>query len=976
MSLSRLAQWLDSAWLRLDQRKNRPRARGRAKARLNFRPEVLWLEGRCLLSTVTNLNDSGLGSLRQAIADAPITGTVDFQTGLTGTITLTSAPLTINNVLTVAGPGASVITVSGNKARQVFTITAQSIVTISGLTIANGSTTADGVVGAGISNGGFLTMTGCILSGNSAPNAGPGGGINNTGTLSLTSCILSGNSTSFSMFGGGYGGGIYNTNMLTVDSCTFSGNSASGAGGYNGGGIYNTGTLKLTGSTFSGNSGTDGNGGGIYNTGTIQMISSSTFSNNSATSGDGGGIYNTGTIQMISSSTFSGNSTSGSGGGISNAGTLTLTSSTFSLNRAVAGAGISHSGSGTLTLTSSTLSSNFASSQGGGILHTGGGKVNVNNTVVAKNSAPSSPDIAGALNSQGYNLIGNESGGSGYANTDIHGTAAMPIDPLLDPLQGNGGSTFTAAPRAGSPALNNGDLGQLGIADQRGVVRSGGMVNIGAYQASASAFVIGVPAQATAGMPFDVNVKAVDKYDQLAIGYTGTVAFTTTDPASAVLVPSDYTFTLADVGVHSFSNGMTLFTAGPQTITASDTVNNITGSAAITVIPSTPAVDHLSVIAPGSTVVAGSSFDVVVSALDTQGQVVTGYTGTVHFSSSDPQATRPDDYTFTASDNGTHPFSKGVTLVNAGTQTITVTDTASGVTGSVTVTVNPSVAPVEHFALSAPATTRAGSSFAVVVTAVDVNGQVVIGYTGTVTLTSSDLNPHPVAYTFTASDSGTHTFSTSLFIAASQTLSVWDAGNLSIRGSATVTVQAAPASQFQVTAPSSAVAGTPFDVILTALDPYGNTDGSYQGTVHFTSSDTDAGVLLPPADYTFGAIDQGVHTFAGGFTLVTPGMQTLTATDTANAAITGSATVMVEPGMLPPPPGGGARRPDRPELSQLIAPIEAAGTPRNVSLDQRIASMDWFFASVCDKEPSFLLARRHDDRSLPESLGAIPALVV
>jgi hypothetical protein len=60
------------------------------------------------------------------------------------------------------------------------------------------------------------------------------------------------------------------------------------------------------------------------------------------------------------------------------------------------------------------------------------------------------------------------------------------IDPMLGPLQNNGGPTETMAVLAGSPALNAGDPSQLGVADQRGVVRDGG-VNIGAYQASASA---------------------------------------------------------------------------------------------------------------------------------------------------------------------------------------------------------------------------------------------------------------------------------------------------------------------------------------------------------------------------------------------------------------------------------------------------------------------------------------------------------
>src|SRR5262249_20315199 len=154
------------------------RARGRATPRLNFRPEVLWLEARCLLTTVTNLDDAGPGSLRQAIADTPATGTVDFQEGLKGTITLTSAPLIIAKLLTITGPGASMITVSGDNARQVFIISTASTVAISGLTIAKGKDPQ----GGGIYNAGTLTITGCTLSGNSVgSNTGVGGAIDNSG---------------------------------------------------------------------------------------------------------------------------------------------------------------------------------------------------------------------------------------------------------------------------------------------------------------------------------------------------------------------------------------------------------------------------------------------------------------------------------------------------------------------------------------------------------------------------------------------------------------------------------------------------------------------------------------------------------------------------------------------------------------------------------------------------------------------------
>jgi hypothetical protein len=139
----------------------------------------------------------------------------------------------------------------------------------------------------------------------------------------------------------------------------------------------------------------------------------------------------------------------------------------------------------------------------------------------------------------------------------------------------------------GSPALNAGDPDQLGVADQRGVVRSGG-VNIGAYQASATAFVLTAPDTVTAGVPFDLIVTAVDVFAQTAVGYTGTVTFSTSDPNPDIVLPADYAFRAEDGGVHTFTDTglgeITLLTPGDQTITATDTMDEtILGNATVTV---------------------------------------------------------------------------------------------------------------------------------------------------------------------------------------------------------------------------------------------------------------------------------------------------------------------------------------------------------------------------------------------------------
>jgi hypothetical protein len=103
--------------------------------------------------------------------------------------------------------------------------------------------------------------------------------------------------------------------------------------------------------------------------------------------------------------------------------------------------------------------------------------------------------------------------------------------------------------------------------------------------------------------------------------------------------------------------------------------------------------------------------------------------------------------------------------------------------------------------------------------------------------------------------------------------------------------------RFLITAPATAVSGTPFDITVTALDSSGNIDTGYQGTVTLSTTDPDSGVVLP-ADYTFttgDSADNGVHTFSAGVTLISVGDQTLTVTDTVSG-ITGSATITVGPG--------------------------------------------------------------------------------
>ena len=631
-------------------------------------PALEALEDRCVPSTfvVDNPTDTpvaGETDLRQAITLANSTtgaNTIAFDSTVFNTpqtITLTGSQLELSNTSgteTITGPAAGV-TVNGNNASRVFQVDANVTASISGLTITGGNSASNG---GGVNNYGSLTLTNCTVSGNSA-SGGSGGGLDNYGgTLALINCTVSGNHAD----NGGSGGGLYTgyAGRTTLTNCTVSGNSAG-----SGGGLYNFGTLALTNCTVSGNSASTG-GGLDNNYGGTATLTNCTVSGNSALNGgSGGGLYNAyGGTATLTSCTVSGNSAD-NGGGLYNFDTLALTNCTVSGNSALnggAGGGLDNYG-GTTTLTNCTVSGNSASGGSGGGLYNYGGTTTLTNTIVAGNTASTGPDARGTFASQGNNLIGKTNGSSGWVGSDLKGTNAQPLNPLLAPLGNNGGPTQTMALLPGSPALNAGDPALLGAADQRGVVRRGG-VNIGAYQASASAFVLSAPAAATAGAPFDLTVTAVDAFGQTAVGYSGTVHFTGSDPQA--VLPADATLTN---GTGTFT--ATLYSAGSQTVTATDAADgSITGFATVAVNPA--AASHL-VLRYSANPVNGRAWSVTVTAYDAFGNMATGYTGTVHFASSDSRAALPRDYTFTAADAGTHTFS--VTFRRLGQQSLTVTDT-------------------------------------------------------------------------------------------------------------------------------------------------------------------------------------------------------------------------------------------------------------------------------------------------------------
>jgi hypothetical protein len=402
--------------------------------------------------------------------------------------------------------------------------------------------------------------------------------------------------------------------------------------------------------------------------------------------------------------------------------------------------------------------------------------------------------------------------------------------------------------------------------------------------AAASAFVASFPATTTAGAAQPFTVTAYDSYGNVATGYTGTLTFSSSDIQAGL--PANYTFTNKDAGVHSFN--ATLKTAGTQSITFTDTLNTALSAtlSGISVTASTTAGSFLVTGFPATTAGVAQSFTVTVR--DALGNMATGYTGTVTFSSSDVQAGLPASYTFTAADAGAHTFM--ATLKTAGTQSLTVKDTAvATAVGSETgITVSAS-ATVASLSVSGFPATTAGVAHSFTVTARDAFGNLSAGYIGTVALSSSDVQAGlPASYTFTAADAGVHTFTATLKTAGTQSLTVRDSATSSIVGSQTgIAVSAAAAVRFVMSLPTSVTQGVGFKFTVTVLDAYGNVATGYRGKVHLSSTDAKAGT----SDYTFSSSDNGVHVFS--FTFSTLGNQTLTIGDSSNGSLSGTAQVNV-----------------------------------------------------------------------------------
>jgi hypothetical protein len=498
--------------------------------------------------TVTSTSDDGsFGTLRYALNNAGSGDTIVFNLSTTPATIALNSTLNVGTDVTIVGPGPDNLTLDGQLNEAIY-IAQSKTVSISGFSIVNGSTLEGGAIFN--DQGATLSLTDCVL----ADNFGFYGGaiFNEQGTVNLDNCVLAYNE-SFSCGGAIFNDGsdvlfyyVYHypypypltgIATLTLTNCTVSDNLSIEAGG----GIFNeagagTATLTIAGCTFNGNS-----------VATNPAVSSHPFFfGGGAVANDSDvfylGLPNAGTATMrITRSTFSNNTapTNGFGGAVLNSGFFgtaeaTISQSLMSSNTAAAGNVIANMNYAlfyggalklpTMAIANSTVSGNTTSTTTdviGGIGGIGGilggailnldGKLALDNVTLSGNSSPGIASFAsGHLNiknsildvgSQGTSIVSDlpfQSDGNNLSSDDGGGYLTGPndqtnTDPLLGPLQDNGGPTLTQALLPGSPAIDAGSptdiAGDPVTVDQRGYPRPGGSGNdIGAYEVQGVAF--------------------------------------------------------------------------------------------------------------------------------------------------------------------------------------------------------------------------------------------------------------------------------------------------------------------------------------------------------------------------------------------------------------------------------------------------------------------------------------------------------
>jgi hypothetical protein len=856
-----------------------------SRSRSRFRPWCEVLEDRRLLATITvTTNADGAGvftpganptdtTLRGAIANANSGDTITFAASLNGqTITLGGTELAFSKSLTITGPGASQLTVSGGNASRIFNI-GGGTVNISGLNLTGGNDAT--VSGGAIFNSGTLTLTDNVVT-NNTDGRGGGAIFSQTGTVNLIDSTISGNKA----LGGG-GGGIYcsYSGLSLIDSqvtgnISYGGVTEEYGGTFGGGGILSIqGKVSVTaGSTISNNEArVAGGGGGIasyaFGSALTFYVANSSISDNSvknASYADGGGIFihNRGTVTIGSSgstTTISNNYAHGSdganGGGIFTAGngTVTITNTTISQNTAAPGSGAlfgpgsgmdgGYGGGGIynngspLTIKDSTLSGNIAGSNanpsvftGAGAIYDNAGTLSVNNSTISSNKAYGG-EGAGGIRTFGTTLLANsvitgnktfDSAGGGIVNTSGN---SLTLSYSL--LSGNE-----------SYAGNNGG----GIANFQG--------SVGVYYSTISGNKALGGAQG-GGLYMDggtLNMSNSTVANNAAAGGYGGGIF------NHVYTTGSSTLTNCTISGNTASTGGGI---DNQSVVTPFTLTN-------TLVSGNTASDIQGNYSGGPNLVGGTAFKYLGPLANNGG----------------PAIGNPNAPTYL----GTMALLPGSPALNTGTTEVGPVDErgeprslTDPVTEMTTVDIGAfehALGPTTQIAVVSvlPPVVAAGTTVSPVsIQTEDALGDFTLS-SDTVVLTTTDIQGSFSPTSVVLNGQGQGSFSVTLDTSGTQTVFMTDQANPAITGRFSVTVNALQATHLVITGfPNEAAPGQAGSLTVFAEDPFGNVDPSDNNTtVSFSSSDPNA-ILPPPLTLTNGQVSFNA-------TFQTVGTQTLTAT--------------------------------------------------------------------------------------------------
>jgi hypothetical protein len=768
------------------------------------------------------------------------TGAGNYNINVTKSISIRSVSGT--SVTTIDMTGAS----AGNLINA-FTVSGDATVDILGFTIKNGY----GHNGGGIAvTGGTVTITQCVFTGNTAMMAGGALYVYANPTANVT--VLQSqfiNNTAGNLANSGFGGAI---EVLAV------------------GGTSTSETLTVVNSTFTGNTATY-DGGAIDISGPSATVPTVTVTNSSFSTNAANGL-----VSSALSGTIPAPATGHQPGVIdSNLGSVTVTNSILygdsttveysTLNDPAT------SGGGSVTITYSNIQGGFS----------GTGNINFNPQYVNGPGGDlrlqyDSPAIqAGTTTGEpSVDLLGNPRAAHadmGSYEYFLKATLGLLNYAVNVPFSGEVGtlddaSADLAPPSAFTVTINWGDgsSATAGTVTQPGGVGTSYVItgthtytSVGNFVITltisfmgvevvgpgpgpgssgsgtagpATQFASSAPSSVMAGVPFSLVVQAQDQFGNIATGYRGTVQFYTSQGAGSV-VPANYTFTTADNGTHIFVNGVTLTQVGEQAVSMFDTSNSaVAGVAVVTTVTPGPAASFFFFTPSVATI--GNAVSFTVEVADQYGDLASNYLGTVLFTSSDPSATLPADYTFTAADAGAHVFTNGATFQTSGNQTITATDMTN--TSVKTTSKAISVSGVAtHFSVTSNLTVSGpGTAVSYTVTALTAGNLTATAYTGTMHFTSSDgaaILPANVTL-----PGGTGTFRVTYNTLGLQTVTVTDTGNSSITGTSSA-IDLEPAVSLTVTTVSD-VAGHTGTSLRDAITTSNNS--ATGGAIAFTVTGT------------------------------------------------------------------------------------------------------------------------------------------